>query len=73
MLFAYLFDDIIINDIKSLIYVPEFDNYCDGYLDVSVMNITVKSHLGKCSKGLLMGADIEKMKKYPDLGPLSGR
>jgi hypothetical protein len=38
------------------IFVPEFDNYRDAYLDVSVINITVKSHLGKSSKGLLMGA-----------------
>jgi hypothetical protein len=58
------------------IVVPDFDNYGDAYvftyLDISVINITVKSHLGKSSKGLLMGADIryvEKMKKYPDLGP----
>jgi hypothetical protein len=42
------------------------------YLDVSVINITVKSHLGKSSEGLLMGEEfryVEKMKKYPDLGP----
>jgi hypothetical protein len=40
------------------IFVPEFDNYGDAYLDVSVINITRKSHLAKASKGLLMGADI---------------
>jgi hypothetical protein len=57
---------------KNLNVAPEFDNYGDAYLDVSVINITCKSHLAKASKGLLMGADIryvEKMKKYPDLGP----
>jgi hypothetical protein len=52
--------------------VPEFDNYGDAYLDVSVINITCKSHLAKASKSLLMGADIryvEKIKRYPDLDP----
>jgi hypothetical protein len=54
------------------IFVPEFDNYGDAYFDISVINITCKSHLAKASQGPLMGADIryvEKMKKYPDLGP----
>jgi hypothetical protein len=32
------------------IFVPEFDNYGDTYLDVSVMNITFKSHLGNVQK-----------------------
>jgi hypothetical protein len=54
------------------IFIPEFDIYGDAYLDVSVINITVKSYLPKSSKGLLCGANVrysEKMKKYPDLGP----
>jgi hypothetical protein len=34
------------------IFAPEFDNYGGAYFDVSVI---VKSHLGKSSKGLLMG------------------
>jgi hypothetical protein len=45
------------------IFVPEFDNYGDAYLDVSVINITYKSHLAKVSKGLLMGADIRYVEK----------
>jgi hypothetical protein len=48
------------------------DTYGDAYLDVSVINISVKSYFLKSSKGLLCGANVlylEKMKKYPDLGP----
>jgi hypothetical protein len=54
------------------IFIPEFDVYGDAYLDVSVINITAKSYLSKSAKGQLCGADIrylDKMKKYPDLGP----
>jgi hypothetical protein len=72
LLFIYIKKCIPLHQRPGDIFVPEFDNYGDDYLDVSVINITVKSHLGKSSKGLLMGADIrcvEKMKKYPDLGP----
>jgi hypothetical protein len=46
--------------------------YGDAFLDVSVINITVKRHIHKSSKGHLCGANIrylENMKKYPDLGP----
>jgi hypothetical protein len=52
------------------IFITEFDIYGDAFLDVSVINITSKSHLQKSSKGKLCGSNIrfvEKMKKYPDL------
>jgi hypothetical protein len=47
------------------IFIPEFDTYGDAYL-------SVKSYLLISSKELLCGANVrylEKMKKYPDLGP----
>jgi hypothetical protein len=40
------------------IFVPEFDIYGDAFLDVSVINTTVKSHIHKSSKGQLCGANI---------------
>jgi hypothetical protein len=40
------------------IFVPEFDIYGDAFLDVSVINITVKSQIHKSSKGQLCGANI---------------
>ena len=54
------------------IFIPEFDVFGDGYLDVSVINTTCSSYLTQSSKGQLFGAEIRysmKSKKYPDLGP----
>jgi hypothetical protein len=54
------------------IFIPEIDTYGDAYLDVSVINISVKRYLLISSKGLLCGANVrflEKMKQYADLGP----
>ena len=54
------------------LFVPDFDVYGDGFLDVSVINITSKSYLPKASKTKLAGSNIryaEKRKKYHDLGP----
>jgi hypothetical protein len=53
------------------IFIPEFDIYGDAYLDVSVINISVKMYLlkshyaGQMYQCALSGED----EKYPDLGP----